>query len=122
MGRELADAVDPADDDIARLQPAIGAGRRRQTGRGPRRDQVRRSKLEMPAEERDDLADREAHLRGPTVLDRLAIDRAAEPDVARVELLGGDEPGPDRAEAGHGLPDQPLVAVEPRVAGRHVVD
>ena len=33
----------------------------------------------------------------------------------------GDDDGPDRAEAGHRLAQQPLVAVEPRVARRDVV-
>ena len=76
----------------------------------------------VAAEVRDDLRDREAHRRRPAVLDRLAVDRAAEPDVGRVELVGRDDPRPDRAEPGHRLAEQPLVAVEPRVARRDVVD
>ena len=79
--------------------------------------------VDVAAEVRDDLGDREAHLRRPAVLDRrspLMVQPSRE--VAGSSSSARHDPRADRAEAGHRLAQQPLVAVEPRVARRDVVD
>ena len=78
--------------------------------------------VHVAAEVRDDLGDRETHLRGAAVLDQDVVHGAPHREVVRVERLGGHDDGSDRAEAGHRLAEEPLVAVEPRVARRDVVD
>src|SRR5712671_5906419 len=100
---------------------AVGPGRRGQAGRRPGRNEVAGAEREMVAEERDDRGDREPHLRGASVLDRLAVDRAPELEIGGVQLADGNEARSRRAEPGHRFADEPLVAVERRVARRHVV-
>src|SRR5689334_20854466 len=86
--RQFADALDPARHDIAGLEMAVRAGR----GREPRwcagRDQVARLEPDVPADVGEDLVDRVAHVARPAILDRLAVERAAEADVGRIEFVG----------------------------------
>src|SRR4051794_32558384 len=61
VGRELADPLDPARHDVTGLEMAIGSRRRRQAQGRSGGDQVAGPELDVAAEERDDLADREPH-------------------------------------------------------------
>src|SRR5712691_2164965 len=91
LRRELADSLDPARHDVTWLEMTVGPGRRGQAGRGPGRDQITGAEREMVAEECDDRRDREPHLRGASVLDRLAVDRAPEAEIGGVHFADGDE-------------------------------
>ena len=99
-----------------------GPGRRRQPGWCPGGDQVARAELDVATQVRDDLGHRGPHLGRPAVLDGHAVDRTAEPEIGRIELVGRDDPRTDRTEPRHRLAEQPLVAVEPRITRRDVVD
>src|SRR5215213_5394740 len=119
---ELADALYRANDHVAWLQASVRTGRGGESGRRARGNQVARRECDVPAQELDDLGYREAHLRRAAVLDAIAVDRAADGQVCGIELGCGNDPRADRAEAGHRLPEQPLVAIEPCIARRNVVD
>src|SRR5262245_64525894 len=93
---------------------------RRQAGRRPRGDDVAWCEPDVLGEVLEDLGYRVAHRARPAVLDRLAVDRAAEADVGRVELVGRDDHWAGWAEPGHRLAEQPLVAIKPCVARRDV--
>jgi hypothetical protein len=56
------------------------------------------------------------------VLAQLAVDPAAHPRVGAVELVGGDDPRPHRAEGVEGLAQVPLLVAHLHVARGHVVD
>ena len=99
-----------------------GPSRPGQPDRRAGRDQVARPQGHVSAEERDHLGDREAHRGRRAVLDGDPVDRAAEAKVVGSSSSARDDPRPDRTEARHRLAEQPLVAVEPRVARRDVVD
>src|SRR5690349_14397420 len=122
MGGELADPLDAAGHDVAGLQVAVGSGWRGQAVRRPGRDQVTGAEDHVAAEERDDLRDREAHVRRPAVLDRLPVDGSAELEIGRVELEHRDHPRTRGTEPGHRLAEEPLIAIQPCVARRDVVD
>src|SRR5258708_1587764 len=64
---QLADPLDPGGYDVAGLEMSIRSRRRAQPSRRPRRDEVARLEADMAAKERDDLEDREAHVRGAAV-------------------------------------------------------
>ena len=124
-GGQLPDALDPGRHDVAGLRgagpgPAAPASRARRAGR----DQVARPQDDVAAEVGDDLGDRRTASGrcGPSWIGD-AVDGAAEPEARpgrsrrRVTTHG-----PTGQKPGHGLAEQPLVAVQPRVARRDVVD
>src|SRR5687768_15200103 len=85
--RQLPDALDPARHVVARLEMSVRTRRRREPGRRAGGDEITGLQPDVAAEVADHLGDREAHVSGPAILDRLAIDRAAEPHIARIELV-----------------------------------
>src|SRR4051794_9614028 len=87
---ELPDPLDAARHDVSGPQPPAGPGRRRKPRRRPGGDEVAGAQLQVPVEVHEHVADREAHVGGGRVLDRLAVEQALDAEIRGVELVGRD--------------------------------
>ncbi len=87
VGGELADALDPAGHDVARLEVAVGAGRRREPGRRAGRDQVARLGAATWRLRNATISATEKRMSDvrPSWIG-LAVDRAAEAEVRGIEI------------------------------------
>src|SRR4029079_11635754 len=77
--RELADALDPARDDVTRPEVVVGADGAGEASGRSRRAQGAAKAREAAVEEREDLGEAEPQLVGRAVLDRRPVHLAAEP-------------------------------------------
>src|SRR5687768_4465441 len=116
------DAVDLDAYAIAALQKfrrreadAHAAGR-------SRRDDVARHERNPGRDRFDQRGDAEDEIASMRVLPQLLVHPAADARVRAVELVGGDQPRPHRAERVDRLAEQPLLVAALNVARRDVVE
>src|SRR5258708_4973827 len=78
------------------LEMAVRSGRPGEPRRRAGRDQVAGPECHVAAQIRDDVGHPEAHAGGLAVLDREPVDRAAETEPIRSDLVGRYDPGTNR--------------------------
>src|SRR5512143_322753 len=120
---QLPDPVDLDRDLIAVGQEAWWVAEDPDATGRPGRDDVAGFEGHEPRAEGDQARHVVDHLGGAGILDGLAVDEAADAQRARIgQVVGGDEPRPERAERVEALPAYPLAVAELEIPGRHVVE
>ena len=95
--------------NIPRREVSESSGERNSGGSAGEHE-IARLEGEVLTEVPDDEVDIENELRRRRVLAGFAVDPAAQPDIAIVDLIGRDEPGAGRVEPGSRLALRPLSA------------
>src|SRR5512146_3136327 len=120
---EPTNAVDLDDDHVPVVQEPRRLAEDADATRRPGRDDVAGLEGHEPRTEGNQVGDIVDHLGRGGVLEDLVVDQAADAQRFRIrQVVGRDDPRPDRAERVEALASHPLAVAELQVAGRHVVE